>query len=307
MTLTAPPPLPTARTTAGGVGRTLALLAAAGLVVAAFLPWTAEGTPALWLGLGSLGARASQPTVALALVALAAAAALPALVGDAGWPRLLTAVAGGGLIVTWVGAGPDGAMTSGVVTTIAAVATLLVAAALATGSSPGPPPGRRGDAARGGSRPRAPAGGETDPQSAEGPLGSGFEVLPHTADTAFAAWGPTRAACFAQAVRALVASFAETTEVPAEGRHAIALAPGADDDILVDLLDEVIYLLDVRGLVPVRADLHDGEDGGLVGELVLAPVAAVRPAGAVPKAITYHRLEVEQRPHGWRCRVTVDV
>lgn len=306
MTLTARPPLPTARTTAGVVGRTLALLAAGGLVVAAFLPWTAQGTPALWLGLGSLGARVSQPTVALALVALAAVAALPALVGDAGWPRLLAAVAGGGLVLTWVAAGPDGAMTSGVITTMAAVVALLIAAALATGPSAHPPPGRRGVAASGGGPPRPRSGEDPDPERPGGRR-PGFEVLPHTADTAFAAWGPTRAACFAQAVRALVASFAEITNASAEGRHAIAFAPGADDDLLVDLLDEVIYLLDARGLVPVGADLQDGEDGGLTGELELAPVAAVRPAGAVPKAITYHGLEVEQRPQGWRCRVTVDV
>ncbi len=136
---------------------------------------------------------------------------------------------------------------------------------------------------------------------------SGHRFLAHTADTAFEAWGPKRAACYAEAVRALVASFADVSHAELVDRSRVELPSAADEDLLVDLLEEVIYLLDAHGLVPVRAELHDTEDGGLRGQLELTEVTSVQPSGAVPKAVTYHELEVETDATGWRCHVTVDV
>ncbi len=135
----------------------------------------------------------------------------------------------------------------------------------------------------------------------------GHRFLAHTADTAFEAWGPTRADCYAEAVRALVASFADISCAPLVNRQPVDLGPAADDHLLVDLLDEVIYLLDARGLVVAGTELHDEEDGGLHGHLELAGVESVRASGAVPKAVTYHGLETVAGDAGWRCRVTVDV
>ncbi len=135
----------------------------------------------------------------------------------------------------------------------------------------------------------------------------GHRFVGHTADTAFEAWGPERGACYAEAVHALVASFADVSHAEAVDRRLVEFGPGSDEDLLVDLLEEVIYLLDTRGLVPVRAELRDREDGGLRGELEFAEVTSVQPSGAVPKAVTYHALEVEADAEGWRCHVTVDV
>lgn len=135
----------------------------------------------------------------------------------------------------------------------------------------------------------------------------GHRFLSHTADTAFEAWGPQRATCYAEAVRALVASFAEVTHAQPVDRRLVDFGPAADEDLLVDLLEEVIYLLDARGLVAIRAELRDSEDGGLHGQLELAEVSSVQASGAVPKAVTYHALEVEAGAAGWRCRVTIDV
>ncbi len=278
-------------------GRAVALLASAALIVAMFLPWTGDGTLALDLGLRSWGQRAGQPTVALGLVTIAALPSLAAVLGDAAWPRLIAAIASGGLALSWLAAGPDGGLTGGVVATLIGAIGLLAAAAFPTGS-----PG--GGSAGAGARP--PHQGRATPDRDERPQ-AGFAALDHTADAAFEAWGPTRGGCFMQAVRALVSSFADTTDVAADGRHAVAFEPAADEDLLVDLLDEVIYLLDTRGVVPVGGELVDELDGGISGELEVAPVERVRPAGAVPKAVTHHALRVQAGPHGWRCHAVIDV
>ncbi len=154
---------------------------------------------------------------------------------------------------------------------------------------------------------RFTVGARADDGDHEAGRPSGHRFLAHTADTAFEAWGPTRATCYAEAVRALVASFAEVSHAELVDRRLVDLGLATDEDLLVDLLEEVIYLLDTRGLVPVGVRLCDSEDGGLRGQLELANVTSVQPSGAVPKAVTYHALQVEGSAAGWRCRVTVDV
>lgn len=279
----------------GTVGRTVALLAAGAQVVAVFLPWD-PGSAALDLTLRGFEVGLAQPTVGVVLVLLAALPAVAALVSDVGWPRLVSGLGTGGLALLWITRGPEGALTTGIAVALGAAVGHLLAAALASGTGvPGPAPRSPGHTRHGAHDDRP--GGET-----------GHREVDHTADTAFEAWGPTRAACFGEAVRAFVGSFADTTGARTTGRHGIDLGPAADDeDLLVDLLDEVIYLVDVHGAVPVGGRIRDREDGGLGGHLDLAPTDTVRPGGAVPKAITYHGLEVVADADGWRCHVTVDV
>lgn len=279
----------------GTVGRTVALLAAGAQIVAVFLPWDPQAA-ALDLTLRGFEVGLAQPTVGVVLVLLAALPAVAALVSDVGWPRLVSGLATGALVLLWITRGPEGVLTTGIAVALGAAVGHLLAAALATG------PGVPGPAPR---RPRPDRHGAPDDRPRRP---TGHRQLDHTADTAFEAWGPTRAACFGEAVRAFVDSFADTTGVGATDRHGIDLGPAADDeDLLVDLLDEVIYLVDVRDAVPVGGRIRDREDGGLGGHLDLAPTDTVRPGGAVPKAITYHGLEVVGGADGWRCHVTVDV
>jgi SHS2 domain-containing protein len=137
---------------------------------------------------------------------------------------------------------------------------------------------------------------------------TGHRILAHTADIRIEAWAPTFADCVAEAVRALVASFADVPhDIAPTGAHQIRLEPGPADDRLVAALEEVLYLLDARGEVPVRADLQELENGGLSGTFGTVALAAVETAGAGPKAVSYGDLAIERTTDGWRCVVTVDV
>jgi protein archease len=135
----------------------------------------------------------------------------------------------------------------------------------------------------------------------------GYRLLPHTADVVVEAWAPTRMACLAEAVRGLVAVFADTAGVVASRSAAFTLAPAGDEELLVRLLEEVIYLLEVDGVVSVDAHLEPapgGELRGLLGVATLEPAMVVGPA---PKAVAWHQLSFARGPGGWACRVTVDV
>lgn len=137
------------------------------------------------------------------------------------------------------------------------------------------------------------------------PGGTGHRALPHTADLIVEAWAPSRTACLAEAVRALVDTFADVSTVEATERAPVDVAAGDDADIVVGLLEEVLYVLDVHDAVPVTVSVTESADGGLRGTLGLAPLARVSQTGPAPKGIAGTTLTAEGA--GWVCRATVDV
>lgn len=135
----------------------------------------------------------------------------------------------------------------------------------------------------------------------------GHRTRPHTADVRIEAWGPTAAACYEEAVAALVAVFADVSGAPAGIPHRFAVGPGSPERLLVALLDEVLTALDADGLVPRAAHVEQRGDT-LAGELVQVPVGAVRVTGSAAKGVSFEGLLFGPDGRGrWRCRATVDV
>jgi SHS2 domain-containing protein len=134
----------------------------------------------------------------------------------------------------------------------------------------------------------------------------GHRFVPHTTDIRIEAWAPTREACLAEAVAALTASFANLTGVAPASEVSTEINADRDVDLLVSVLDDVIFLLDTRGVVSARAEVSAGASG-VTCRFWLAPLDSVVITGAVPKAVTLH--EISFGPHGdhWACAFTVDV
>jgi len=121
------------------------------------------------------------------------------------------------------------------------------------------------------------------------------------------AWGPDLASCLEEAVAALVGACADVTGAPVVGTHVVHLPRAPADAVLVDLLDEVVFVLDTAGTVPIGAAIRAAAGGGLDVTLSLAALSSVEPTGAVPKAISRSDLRVETRPGEVRCAFLVDV
>ncbi|MEV1001432.1 archease [Nonomuraea sp. NPDC050202] len=164
-------------------------------------------------------------------------------------------------------------------------------------------------------------------------MSRGHRAVPHTADIALEAWAGGREECLAEAVRALVESFADLSTAPAPDDDVGFPAPGhdggeasgdgeaaADDPVpggggvpgggqgdgagmLIALLEEVIYQVEVHGRVVV--DVRPGQEGGL--RLATVPAEAVEQVGAMPKAVTTHGLRFGREDGEWRARAVVDV
>jgi len=105
--------------------------------------------------------------------------------------------------------------------------------------------------------------------------------------------GEDRAACLAEAMAALVEVFAKVhDDAPAQRVMPLAAPASGDVDVLVALLEEVIYVAEVFGAVPVRFHLAEAEDGGVAGDMVVVDAGDVELIGPVPKAVSYHHLDM---------------
>jgi SHS2 domain-containing protein len=135
---------------------------------------------------------------------------------------------------------------------------------------------------------------------------SGHRSLPHTADLRIEAWAPTRYGCIREAVLGTVESFLDVSPAHADRTRKRRLAAERDDDLLVAVLDEVIYLLDTAAEAPVDVELNE-VDGGADVTFEMTDAGTLSQVGAVPKAVSLNELQFFHDRHGWRCLVTLDV
>ena len=135
----------------------------------------------------------------------------------------------------------------------------------------------------------------------------GHRAVPHTADLRLEAWAPSRQECLAEALRGLVESFADVTGAPVQRITERTVLATTDADMLAAAGEEIIYLLDAEGQIPVNVQVRPFT-GGAVLVLALAAADAVEVTGAVPKAISFHDLRFEpDRAGRWSACMTVDV
>ncbi|GLY65493.1 archease [Amycolatopsis taiwanensis] len=135
---------------------------------------------------------------------------------------------------------------------------------------------------------------------------SGHRSVAHTADLRVEAWAPTREECVAQAVGAMVESFADAG-LPSPSRTVACKVTGSSDgDLLAAVLDEVIYRLETAGEIPVATEVS-ATPGGLRLRLHMVDADTVVEVGTVPKAVSLHELRCERRPDEWWCSAIVDV
>jgi SHS2 domain-containing protein len=133
-------------------------------------------------------------------------------------------------------------------------------------------------------------------------MSGGHRAVPHTADIAVEAWADSREECLAEAVRGLVESFADIEGAPRGVGVDVAVTAERDEDLLVEVLEEVIYQIEVHGRLAVDVSPCPA---GL--RLATVPAEAAEQVGAMPKAVTAHDVRFEEESGTWRAHVVVDV
>ncbi len=135
---------------------------------------------------------------------------------------------------------------------------------------------------------------------------SGYRSVPHTADLRIEAWAPTRNGCIREAVLGTVDSFLDISSAQPVHTLARRLTAEHDDDLLVAVLEDVIYLLDTTGDAPVDVELN-GTDSDVEVTFAMADASTLPQIGAIPKAVSLNELRLARGPASWWCSVTLDV
>ena len=125
-----------------------------------------------------------------------------------------------------------------------------------------------------------------------------FRFLDHTADAKFQAYGRTIEEAFANAALATVSLMWDPTNVETRLNHPVGVQGRDLEQLLVQFLGEIIYLLETRSFLVAAVDdlTIDKTDGGFRLEAVFR--GDDRP-GRYPifgevKAVTYNEMRIDQ-------------
>jgi SHS2 domain-containing protein len=139
-----------------------------------------------------------------------------------------------------------------------------------------------------------------------------IEMLDHTADVGFELRTSTLEGLFDEARRALLmVVFELPPEEGRDGREILLSAPDRET-LLVRWLNEIAYLIQDGGFVPVGAEIRIQKTGGvgyaLEARLTGAPLLLEQYGwqGEI-KSATFHGLDISNDDEGWHARVILDV
>lgn len=135
-----------------------------------------------------------------------------------------------------------------------------------------------------------------------------FEIVPHTADIGIRVHAADLDTLFAEAGQALFSIIAgDLEDIQLQVQHEVRVAKDVPEYMLIDWLNELLYLFESQQLLLRRFDVAIGQHG------VRATVAGEpldesrhRLEHEV-KAITYHALKVQPTENGWTVEVIVDI
>ena len=130
-----------------------------------------------------------------------------------------------------------------------------------------------------------------------------FEIVNHTADVSIIAYGADISQAFANAARALFSLMTEIDDVAEVLHRDIELTASDQESLLVEWLNELIYLFDVENIIFKRFDITEINNTQLkarsYGEKVDSSKHKLKTG---VKAATYHMLKVDK---GNDCKVQV--
>ena len=138
-----------------------------------------------------------------------------------------------------------------------------------------------------------------------------IEELAHTSEIGLRAQAATLADLFGCLARAMIDLTGVEADEEAEPLTLEVDVSAVDvESLLVDWLNEVLYLHEVTGVVPQRVTVHAITPATMQAKEIQATLAG-RPGCGLSdlqiKAVTYHQLLVVQEQDAWKAEVFFDI
>jgi len=135
-----------------------------------------------------------------------------------------------------------------------------------------------------------------------------FEVLEHTADIGLRATGATLKETFAEAALGLESIAFDMASAKGTEPREIVITGEDYESLLVNFLNEVLFLLDGARLVMTDFVVEE-LNSAVIRACCLTESrdAEKHPAKVVVKGVTWHQLKIEQTGGGWMAEVYLDI
>lgn len=135
-----------------------------------------------------------------------------------------------------------------------------------------------------------------------------YHLLEHTADMGIEAQGKTMAELFRQMALGLRQIITECTDVRPQAVISLKVSGKDREELLVNWLGELLFLLESRQLLPSEFVIETIDDYSLNAQVLGETFDPDRHfIEREVKAVTYHQIMVELRDKDWYAQVFVDL
>jgi tRNA nucleotidyltransferase (CCA-adding enzyme) len=136
----------------------------------------------------------------------------------------------------------------------------------------------------------------------------GWEHFEVEADVGVRAWGPSRAAAFAQAALGVLALIVDPSSVHDRESREVRAQADSPETLLAAWVDECLYVHEIEGFVARDVTVSECSDAVVHGRLVGEPIDPGRHRlGTVVKAATLHGISVTTEAGRHEVRIIVDI
>jgi SHS2 domain-containing protein len=135
-----------------------------------------------------------------------------------------------------------------------------------------------------------------------------YRIFDHTADLGLEIYGADEKELFLNAAIAVFDTMTELDHVTVQEKRHFSVDGSDREDLLINFLREILYMYNGEGFLLKECSISDIDDRQVIGTVrgeVFDPEK--HRIKMEIKAVTYHRIEVEKTPHGWKGRVIFDV
>ncbi len=137
---------------------------------------------------------------------------------------------------------------------------------------------------------------------------AGYDYFDVAADVGVTAWGPTLPQAFAHAGLAVFALMVDPAGVKARESREVSAQGETPEALLVNWLNECLYVHDVEGFVVKEIEFPVFEENRVHSLLRGETLDSARHrVGTVVKAATFHELQISQASGRWEIRVILDI
>jgi len=135
-----------------------------------------------------------------------------------------------------------------------------------------------------------------------------FEIIDHTADVGIIAYGVDIKQLFSNAALALFSLITEPESITEKLHRGLEISSEDRDNLLVEWLNELIYLFDAEHVLFNRFDIASLSNKRLKATCYGEKIDPLRHRIKIGvKAATYHMLKVDKDSNGYKAQIIFDI